>query len=236
MTIKLGKKAIITLSIIAIVAIIYNVLYFAIPWNKALSSSAFWMTYAFSWLSFIFSAVVTGIAFSKKELKSRIFGIPIHCIAYSVVLIQLVLDFIIMGVGSKVEIQFWIPLIIEVVLYGVASISAIAKTAYRDHIDTVDNIVIKKAFIQQLRIKADSLVETNKIGEISSDLIKLSETIKSTDPVSYKEVEELEDQITVSFEDLEKAITDGDIDKARLSIAKVNRLLNERKAILKNAR
>ena len=81
----------------------------------------------------------------------------------------------------------------------------------------------------------DSLVESNTIEAIKSDLVKLAETVRYTDPVSHKDVEDTEDQITLAFEELGKAVASGDVAKAQLAIAKMTRLLNERKAILKNA-
>ena len=236
MTISIGKKAGITLAIIGILAVIYNVIFFVVPWNNGMSVAAVWVTYGCTWTALLFGGVVTAIAFNKKDLKSRIFGIPIHCVGYTVLSFQILIDAIVMGVGHWFEIAFWIPVIVEVLLFGIAASAAIARTAYRGFIDSVDEKVVKKAYIQQLRLKVDSLVESNTIESLKEDLVKLVDTVRYTDPVSHKDAEDTEDQITVAFEELEKAVTEGDSEKARSSIAKMNRLLNERKVILKNAR
>ena len=236
MTINIGKKAGITLAIIAILAVVYNVIFFVVPWNNGMSVAATWITYGCTWLALIFGGVVTAVAFNKKELKSRIFGIPVHCVGYTVLLIQLLIDGVVMGVGHWYEIAFWIPTIVEVLLFALATIMVIARAANRDFIDSIDKKEVKEAYIRQLRVEVDSLVEANTLEALNADLTKLAETVRYTDPVSHKDVEDTEDQITVAFEELEKAVADGDVAKAQAAIAKMNRLLNERKAILKNAR
>lgn len=236
MTINIGKKAGITLAIIAILAVVYNVIFFVVPWNNGMSVAATWITYGCTWLALIFCGVVTAVAFNKKELKSRIFGIPVHCVGYTVLLIQLLIDGVVMGVGHWYEIAFWIPTIVEVLLFALATIMVIARAANRDFIDSIDKKEVKEAYIRQLRVEVDSLVEANTLETLNADLTKLAETVRYTDPVSHKDVEDTEDQITVAFEELEKAVADGDVAKAQAAIAKMNRLLNERKAILKNAR
>lgn len=236
MTINIGKKAGITLAIIGLIAVVYNVIFFVVPWNNGMSVAATWITYGCTWLALIFGGVVTAVAFNKKELKSRIFGIPVHCVGYTVLLFQLLIDGVVMGVGHWFEIAFWIPTIVEVLLFALATITVIVRAANRDFIDTIDKKEVKEAYIKQLRIEVDSLVEANTIDAIKVDLVKLAETVRYTDPVSHKDVEDTEDQITVAFEELEKAVAEGDVAKAQSAIAKMNRLLNERKAILKNAR
>ena len=237
MTIKLGKKALVTLIIIAVIAIIYNVLFFAIPWKRELSAPAFWITYGCTWLALVFAAVGVAIAFNRKELKSRIFGIPVHCVGYTVVLVQLILDFVVMGVGSWYEVYYWIPLIVEVLLFGFAVIAVTVRNEYRNFVNKIDaKDEPKKEFIKELRLEVISLNASNKIVTIKTALEKLTEKIKYTDPVSSKDVEALEDQIVIEFESLQKAIADGDSDKANSQIEKIDVLLDERKARLKEGR
>ena len=234
MTIKLGKKTLITLLVLVIIAAIYNVIYFAVPWKRELSNAAFWVTYGCTWLALVFAGVVTAIAFGKKDLKSRVFGIPIFYVGYSLVILQLVIDFVVMGVGSWYEIKYWIPLIVEVLVFGVGAISVIARTAYRDEIDKMEaKAEPKKAFIKEFRIEVDTLVASNGIDAIKPDLETLAEKVRYTDPVSSSAVTEVEDQIVNEFELLQKAINNGEVDKARNQISKVSNLLDERKARLK---
>ena len=235
MTIKLGKKTAIVLSVLGILAVIYNVIFFVGPWNNGKSIATTWISYGCTWLALVFTGVITAIAFNRKEMKSRMFGIPVYYVGYTVLILQLLIDGVVMGVGHWFEIPFWIPTIVEVILFGIASIAVIARAVNRGYIDAVDKKEVKETYIRQLRVEVDSVVESNSIEILNDDLRKLAETVRYTDPVSHKDVEDTEDQITLAFEELGKAVASGDVAKAQLAIAKMTRLLNERKAILKNA-
>ena len=237
MTFKINKTTGITLAILGILAVCYNILFFIIPWHREVSETSFWITYGCTWLAFLFVEITTMIAFNKKNLKSRIFGIPIHFVGYVVVIFQLVLDFVVMSVGSFYEVWWWVPTLVEVLIFGFNIIVVIARQAYRNFINKVDDDKkSKKAYITQLKMKLNLLIKSNTIDVIKSDLEKLAETVRYTDPVSYKEIEDIEDHITIVFEELEKAIADGDIDKSKTLIIKINKLLYERTAILKSIR
>ena len=237
MTIKLGKKTLIVLIILAVIAAIYNVIYFAVPFNRALSNAAFWITYGCTWAALVFAGVTVAIAFNKKELKSKIFGIPVHCVGYTLVLFQLLIDGVVMGVGNWYEVYYWIPLIVEVILFGLSIVAVTIRNEYRNFIDKIDEKdVKKKEFIKELRVEVDSLLRANKVEALKPELEKLAETVRFTDPVSHSDVIDVEDQIVTEFETLQKAVADGEADKARTQVEKILNLLDERKARLKNAR
>ena len=91
-----------------------------------------------------------------------------------------------MGVGNWYEVYYWIPLIVEVILFGLSIIAVTIRNEYRNFIDTIDEKdVKKKEFIKELRVEVDSLVRANKIEALKPELEKLAETVKFTDPVSY---------------------------------------------------
>ena len=210
---------------------------FIVPFNRELSNAAFWITYGCTWAALVFAGITVAIAFNKKELKSKIFGIPVHCVGYTVVILQLLIDGVVMGVGNWYEVKFWIPLIVEVILFGLAIIAVTIRNEYRNFIDKIDEKdVKKKEFIKELRVEVDSLVKSNRIEVLKPELEKLAETVRFTDPVSDNAVIDIEDQIVTEFESLQKAISDGDADKARTQVEKILNLLDERKARLKNAR
>ena len=234
MTIKFGKRAGIIATILLVIAVIYNTIYFAVPWNWNMSTASFWITYGFTYAALIFAAVTAYLTLSKKNVSSRIFTVPVLYVGIGVLVSQLVLDFIVMGVGTWYTVWFWITLIIEVLIYGIAICGVITKNAAVDHIEYIEKQSVRKVYIQQLRVELASLLEANTMSDIQADLEKLNELVKYTNPVSSKEVEDLEDQITVAFEDLEKAVAAKEVETSKTLIAKVTRLINQRKAILLN--
>lgn len=233
---RVTKRGVVTGLILLILLAMYNVLYFVIPFDRSHSNGAFWVTYGVTSFLIVFMAVVMFIGFHDKNLKSRIFGVPIVYLGFSTLITQFVIDAVVMAVGNFFEIWTWIPVVVEVLLVGFFLISLVLRTAYKDTIRKIDAQVEKKAYIKDLRVQLDALVELNKIDAIRPELEKLAETVRYTDPVSSKESVDTEDQITVAFESLSKAVNGGDSEKAAVSIAKMNRLLNERKALLKNSK
>lgn len=132
--IKIGKKAIVTTLILAVILAAYNVLYFVIPYNRDLSNAAMWITYGVTTFLIVFSAVTVCIGIYDKELKSRVFGIPILYLGYGVLVAQFVIDIVITAVGSRFEVGAWVAAVVETLLLAFFFISLIARTAYKDTI------------------------------------------------------------------------------------------------------
>lgn len=233
---RLTKRGIVTGLILLILLAVYNVLFFVIPFDRSHSNGAFWVSYGVTTFLILFMAVVVFIGFHDKDVKSRVFGVPIVYLGFSTLVTQFVFDGVVMGVGNFFEVWIWVAVVVEVLLVAFFFISLIARTAYKDTIKKIDAKEEKKVYIRDLRVQLDALVELNKIDAIKPELEKLAEAVRYTDPVSSKESVDTEDQITVAFESLSKAINSGDSEKAAVLIAKMNRLLNERKALLKNSK
>ena len=61
-------------------------------------------------------------------------------------------------VGIWHIIPFWIPTIVEVVIFGLGAIAAVVRAAYRDFIDEIDSKNgPKKQFVQDLRAQIESI-------------------------------------------------------------------------------
>jgi len=229
MTIKIGKKAIITTLVLAIFALAYNLIFFLIPWKIEKSNAAFWITYGFTWGAIILCGIFTGLAFNKKEVKSNIFGIPVFKVGVVMLLLQFVIDAVILGVGSFFEIWFWIPLIVEVLLFATCALLVISRLLNRQHIDVIDAKSVKESFIKELRIETETLCKNNTIDDLKQDLIKLNEEAKYSDPVSSKAVEDIEDQIADKMTTLKGLLDDANIEEAKKVIKTLIDLVEERK-------
>lgn len=228
--IKIGKKTIVTAIILCVVAVIYNVVYFAVPWERSNSVGAFWISYAFTWISLLSAGIIVSVVVNKNELKSRVFGIPVLYVGFFLVVIQLIFDLIIMSVSFATSVPFWISLVFEVVLFGIAIIATTVRTVYRQTIDDIDNKqTSNKEFIKELRIKVNSLLDSNPLDEIQCELETLVENIKYSDPVSSKDVEEVENTILTEFEKLENSIQEKNVNDSLKQLNKIEALLKERK-------
>ena len=219
--IKIGKKAIVTTLILAVILAAYNVLYFVIPYNRDLSNAAIWITYGVTTFLIVFSAATVCIGIYDKELKSRVFGIPILYLGYGVLVAQFVIDIVIAVVGSRFEVGAWVAAVVETLLLAFFFISLIARTEY------------KESFIRELRPELKLLVDSVNDGEVKTALNKLYETVLCTDPVSSKFVIEIEDEISEKVKALKESISAGDDVKSLNLIRETDLLVKERKLKLR---
>lgn len=231
--IKVGKRGIVTGLILLILLALYNILYFVIPFNRSLSNGAFWITYGLTTFLIVFMAVVVFIGIGDKNLKSRVFGLPIIYLGFSTLVAQFVFDATVMSIGHFFEFKTWIAIIVEAVLLAFFFISLIVRTAYKDTIKKIDTQEYRKSYIKELRIELETLLNATSNESVRKDLEDLYETAKYTDPVSYKEVVDIEDEIFDAVEQLKNALQNGDSNKSIDLIKGIVNLLNERKLRLK---
>lgn len=231
--IRIGKKAIVTTLILAVILAAYNVLYFVIPYNRDLSNAAMWITYGVTTFLIVFSAVTVCIGIYDKELKSRVLGIPILYLGYGVLVAQFVIDIVITTVGSRFEVGAWVAAVVETLLLSFFFISLIARTAYKDTIKKIDEKEYKESFIRELRPELKLLVDSVNDGEVKTALNKLYETVLCTDPVSSKFVIEIEDEISEKIKVLKESVAAGDDVKSLNLIRETELLVKERKLKLR---
>lgn len=234
--IKVDKRGIVTGLILLILLIVYNCLYFIIPFNRDYSNGAFWVTYGFTTFLILFMGVVVFLGIGDKKLKSRVFGIPILYLGYSTLMCQFLIDGVVMGVGNFFAIKTWIPTIIEILLISFFFISLIVRTAYKDTIKKIDAQEYKESYIKQLRVDLGRLLAKADEEEVKIKLSKLYETVKYTDPVSNKAVVEIEDEISRQVSKLEEALLNGDKDNSLALIKQIVDLVNERKLVARDSR
>lgn len=226
---RINKRAVVTSLILAVILVTYNILYFVIPFNRSLSAGSYWTTYGVTLFLILFMCIIVFIGIGDKKAKSRIFGVPILYLGYSVLVTQFVIDAAIMIAGNWISIQTWITVIIETLLLAAFFISLIKKTAYKDTIKRVDAKEYKEVYIRDLRIELETIYNMVEEPTLKKILEKLYETAKYTDPVSSKEVVEIEDQISLEVEKLKKTIKENDYESARVIATEVDSLLKERK-------
>lgn len=231
--IRIGKKTIVTTLILAVILAAYNVLYFVIPYNRDLSNAAMWITYGVTTFLIVFSAVTVCIGIYDKELKSRVFGIPILYLGYGVLVAQFVIDTVITSVGSRFEVGAWVAAVVETLLLAFFFISLIARTAYKDTIKKIDEKEYKESFIRELRPELKLLVDSVNDGKVKTALNKLYETVLCTDPVSSKFVIEIEDEISEKIKVLKESVAAGDDVKSLNLIRETDLLVKERKLKLR---
>ena len=231
---KKNKNMLIALSIICIIAALFNVIYFVFPFDKVNNAGAFWVSYSATMLLFVIGFISIFFAFAKKKLESKIFGIPIITFVYGVAIFQFIIDIIILITGNYIAIKSWIVWIIESIILAVLLIGIITRTVYRNAIDEMEKKDAGKTrFIDELRVEIKILCDNSYGKAYAKELQSLNENLKYTNPVSNKEVIELEDEMLNELDYLKKAIEEEkELDTINY-INKLNNHIKERAARIK---
>ena len=141
--------AVIISFLIAIVA--FNLLFFLIPFNWSLSPSCFWIIYGFTTFAFVLFFVILLNYFKNKNKNSKIVNMHIVRTCTIGFLIQLLLTIVFLVLGNFVKIEFWIPIIPEIILVSIISILLIARRSYSTYIFRHDNEIAKNSEFDALR-------------------------------------------------------------------------------------
>ena len=204
--------------VIAILFVIYNVIAFVIPTTK---TSAFWICYAFTVISFAVQAYVWYATIGKKQdLKSKLLGSSVTYISAVHLAIQFVAFLIFMFVSSAPN---WCAILVCVMILGISAVCMITTNAGTEMITATENkVAVKRQFIKDLQIEVEMLAETETDSEIKLKLTELAKKIRLSDPMSDPSLADLENEMSIKV-----ASIDHSTDKSA-AIAEVERLLLKR--------
>lgn len=214
------------ISVYIIVLLLYNVLFFIIPFPKSAST---WTTYAFTIPAFLISFGITAYAFKAgKTLRSRLYGYPIFHIGMLYLLCQAIFSIIISFIGCFFTLPIWLPVVFSILLLGLTLIGVIATDNTRDIIETQETAVresIKN--ISYFKLDMESIADTCEDTALKKKLNALSEKLKYSDPVSEEHLESIENQIVAEIRALADLVN-TDLAAAEEKINYVTQLLETR--------
>lgn len=214
--------------ILAIVLVVYNVVAFAVPFVRF---GVFYLSWGFTLVAIGVQVYVVHSAFYNGEgAKSKFYGFPVARIGAAYLIIQMILGLLFMAAGEHVKL--WIPLVMYVVLLGASAVGFISVEATRDEIVRQDAKLKKNvACMRALQSKAASMIQLVQDGQIREGLDRFAENLRYSDPVSSDALSEIEADLTVCVDELQRAVIDGDsaaalslLDKAGVALAERNRL------------
>lgn len=231
---KSDKKTLSFLIVFAIILVLYNVIFFAVPFPK---TGAAWVEYVFSLLAIVGGAGITYYAFGKGgELKSKVYGFPVFRIGYIYAIVQLILGLVICIIGFFADVPVWIPLVASVLILGLSAIGVIAADATRDVIEEQEEQVVRAIkSMQTFRLDMQYIADSCKDETLKKRLNSLSEKFRYSDPVSCDELKEQEERLRTEVSELETlANTDAAkatelVDTITLHLADRNRRCKELK-------
>lgn len=220
---KKNKMAYLALGIIFIV---FNVLAFAIPTEK---TGTFWTAYVFTVLAFAAQIGIWRLAFGKVEtLKSKFLGIPLLHVGIVALIVQLIAFAVFMAMPS---LPAWAAVVTSAIIFGGAGICLIAGDVGRDEIERVEEKVSRKVFyLKDLQADIELLAEQEDDPETKTELLKLAEAMRFSDPMSNASLADIEAEIAG------KVATLKTVNNKVTAIAEVKLLLAERSKIIKGTK
>ena len=218
---------------LAVILIVYNVIVFAAPFERA---AIFFLSWFFSLVAIGAQIYVIRTAFYQGEgAKSKFYGWPIARIGTVYLVVQIALGLLFMALGSIVKL--WIPLILYVILLGVSAVGFVAADAMRDEVERQD-VKLKKdvACIRTLQSKTASLVQHAQEDRTRKALEKFSEDLRFSDPVSGEALADIEADLTACVDELQQVVVDDDHEAILTLVQEAEAVLMERNRLCKLAK
>ena len=227
----LSKNAKRFLIIIGLSLVAFNVIAFVVPFSR---TAVFWIGYGFGMLAILAQIIVIKLAFDGAEsIRSKFYGFPIARIGVIYLIAQVLLSIVAMALGMI--ILPWIPAVLFTVMLVAAAAGLVSADAVRDEVERQDEKIVKDVSrMRSLQSKMNVLISQSDVsGELKTELDKLADSIKYSDPVSSSATEQIEDELNFNIEELQKAIVDGENESALTICKKTSGILAERNRLCK---
>ncbi len=203
---------------LGIVFTLFNIIAFVIPTEK---TATFWTAYVFTVVAFAVQIPLWRIALGKKDtLKSKFLGIPLIHVGITYLIIQLIAIAVFMIFPT---LSVWLAIVVCAIILAISAICVIVGQTGANEINRVgEKIKVKRAFVQFLQTDIEMLAENETDADTKTELEKLAEKVRFSDPMSHEMLGELESRISAKVEEMKTAT-----DKKGI-IAEVTTLLTER--------
>ena len=206
--------------ILAVVFIIFTVIAFVAPFPH---NTVFWLSYAFGAIAIAVQVYSWPSAFAGDGAKSKVYGFPIARVTTIYMIVQLILSLIFMVAGEKVSV--WIPVILFVILLGLAAIGMIAAETARDEVERQETVKqVNTGTMKALRAKAAAIAGACTDSEQKKALDKLAEAVRYSDPVSSDATQKLEMKLEVLLDELQESGNPDLVKKIEATLAERNHL------------
>ena len=185
-------------AVLTIAFALFNVIAFFIPTEK---TATFWIAYAFSVVAFALQIVIWKFAFKgTNTLKSKFLGIPLISFGIRYFIVQIIAFAIFMALPLTAS---WIAIVVCAFILCISAICLIGTETGREEINRVEEKVEKKVFyIKALQVDVEMLASAERDADTKAALIKLSEKIRFSDPMSNESLANIEEEISNRVKEL----------------------------------
>ena len=189
----------------------------------------FWLAYVFDVVAIIGQLPIMSLAFKNgQDAKSRFYGFPIARVGLIYLVVQFIAGTVVMLLCEWVPL--WLAMILFVCILAFAIVGVIGTDTMRDKVEKIDSETISHTqMMRELSSKVKQLSEHYTY----SQLAKLAEEIRYSDPVSSDALRAVEERLSHSIDALTKALAEGNADLINRLIQNTFSILNERNQLCK---
>lgn len=221
----MNKKKTVGLSfaVFGIVFAIYNLIVFLFLKPE---TPVFWMSYGFMVLAFALQILGMYLSFKEFSVQAIFFGIPLAQFTLYYFFAELFMSFVFMLFQN---ITWKIPLVLQVILLAVYAIVAIVSVFVRDASVAAKDKVQSSASVMRLNVvDIEMLRDVAEDPELKNQLRRLAEAVRYSDPMTNDMIADVDARIRQETMALQTYCEDKDVDAAKESCAKLQRLYVER--------
>ncbi len=221
-------------AIVAIIAIMFSVLAFAIPFEKK-NFAAFITAYIGVIVALLVQCYVGFLVFKKSTtLRSKIYGIPVIRVSVIYFILQLITSILLIVINIFVAVPVFIPVVILVILTGLAAIGVLLTIGAKDIIESIEKEEkAKTEFMNNFKIEVESLENKSSDEAFNKDIHKFVEKVKYSDPMSANELVDVESEISIKYRTLKDNILSDKLDDAKKDLIEINDLVDKRNRLCK---
>ena len=221
-------------AIMAIIAVMFSVLVFVIPFEKK-SVATFWVAYIGVLVALAVQGYVGFLVFKKSsDLRSKVYGIPVIRVSVIYFILQLITSTALIVANHFVCIPVFIPVIILVILTGFALIGVLLTIGAKSIIEGIEKEEKQRtAFMNNFKVEVESLENKSSDEAFNKDIHKFVEKVKYSDPMSASELVDVENEISAKYSVFKETVTTNNLDEAKKLLAELNELVDKRNKLCK---
>ena len=221
-------------AIMAIIAVMFSVIAFVIPFEKK-SYATFIVAYIGVLVALAVQCYVGVLVFKKSTtLRSKVYGIPVIRVSIIYLILQMITSVVLMIANAFVFVPVFIPAVILVLLTGCAAIGVLLTVGAKSIIENIEKEEKQKtAFMNNFKVEVESLENKTSDSDLNKEIHKFVEKVKYSDPMSANELVDVENEISTKYAELKDNVINDKIDEAKKSLAEINDLVDKRNRLCK---
>lgn len=188
---------------------VFSIYSFVIPFSK---TDVFWLGFIFGVIAILIQLFFVRIAFSKeKNIKSKLYGIPIAKIGVIYLITQIIISIIEMATSKF--ILMWIALIVNIVLLVATLLGTITSEVIKEELVRQDfQMKNDVENLRELQSKIVAFVDICHDMNVKKQLQELADEFKYSDPVSSNDTKEIEEKLKSLLNEIQKELQDENME------------------------